>query len=114
MLLAAVAIGEQLRLLDVDEEAEPARLGQSAIRQVESLVIQYDYAPSLSLVSAVRKSSYLGPWPAVSLGYRLGQRLARFEWAEGVLDQVESLPTSPWFNYALSIRCERSGPSMWS
>ena len=95
MLLAATAIGEQLRLLDADEESELARLGQSAIRQVENLVIQYDYAPSLSLVSAVRKSSYLGPWPAVSLGYRLGQRQARFAWAEGILDQVESLPTSP-------------------
>lgn len=95
MLLAAAVVGEQLRLLDADEEASGARLGQSAIRQVENLVIQYDYSPSLSLVSAVRRSSYLGPWPAVSLAYRLGQRQARFEWAEGVLDQVESLPTSP-------------------
>lgn len=95
LLLAAAAIGEQLRLLDCDEDAQPARLGQSAIRQIENLVIQYDFAPSLSLVSAVRKSSYLGPWPAVSLAYRLGQRQARFEWSESILDAVESLPTSP-------------------
>ena len=45
MLLAAAAVGEQLRLLDADEEAAAARLGPSAIRQVENLVIQYDYAP---------------------------------------------------------------------
>lgn len=95
MLLAAAAVGEQLRLLDTDEEPASVRLGQSAIRQIENLVIQYDFAPSLSLVSAVRKSSYLGPWPAVSLAYRLGQRQSRLEWAEVILDQVETLPTSP-------------------
>ncbi len=94
MLLAAAALGEQLRLLDQNIDAGEARLGQSAIRQLESMVIQYDFAPSLSLVSAVRKSSYLGPWPALSLGYRLCQRQSRLEWAEGLLDQVESLPSS--------------------
>lgn len=95
MLLSAAAMCEQLRLLDIEEEARPARLGQSAIRQIESLVIQNDFASSLSLVSTVRKSTYLGPWPAVSLAYRLSQRQSSFAWSEGVLDMVETLPTSP-------------------
>jgi hypothetical protein len=94
MLLAAVALSEQLRLLATEEEARSARLGPSAIRQLENLVIQHDFEQTLSLVSAVRKGSYLGPWPALSLGYRLSQSCAPLEWAEGLLEQIECLSTS--------------------
>ena len=94
MLLAAIAIGEQLRLLDSGSERAEARLGQATIRQIENLVIQYDFAPHMSLVSTVRKCSYVGPWSALSLGYRLAQRQARLEWAEGVLDPIECLPST--------------------
>ncbi len=95
MLLAAVAMGEQLNLLDQSPSADQVRLSHTAVRQIEALVTQEEFSPGLSLTLAVRKASFLGPWPAVSLGYRLSQRQARFEWAEGVLDQVESLPTTP-------------------
>lgn len=95
MLLAATAVGEQLRLLDIDAHADQVKLCHANIRQIEGLVIQEEFPASLSLSMAVRRASYLGPWPSVSLAYRVSQRQARFEWAEGVLDQVEALPTTP-------------------
>ncbi len=91
LLLVAVALNEHLRLLECSDTSDVC-LGGGATRQLESLVIQYDFSPALSLAGTLRKGSYVGPWPVLASAYRLAVHQADFYWASSLLESIESLP----------------------
>ncbi len=93
MLLSAVAISEQLRLLEDDEGYGSAQvsLGAATMRQLENLVIQNDFFRSLQPSAAQRISGRLGPWPCVALAFRVCEHMRPMAWAARFFERFECL-----------------------
>ncbi len=109
MLLAAAAIGEQLRLLEDSPGNEKMLcLGPATLRQLDSLVIQFGLSPALSVASAQSEREGSGPWNCVALAFLLSER-AGFErpWVTRVFERLRAHSPHPVLLGTLSREIQR-------
>lgn len=110
MLLTAVAMSEQVRLLEESTDAPAMALGTTAIHQIEHMVVHGDLMRSLSPTWSNRENDAIGPWASVGLAFKLCYAFREITWADRCLERLELISAPPMLEQVLFQQLERLWP----